>query len=90
MLKKQPAKCEDNLQLLKNCYNMVTLTLVFDAVKCTSQTLYLSAADKASAITVLEDACGSLILEMDCTLQLFQMSGRLAVPRAKLGLTQTL
>lgn len=63
---------------------------VLDETKSTGQPLYLSAADKVSAITVLEDACGSLILKMDCTLLWFQTSGRLAVPRPKLELTQTL
>lgn len=45
--------------------------------------LYFSAVDKVSAIALLENACGSLILQIDCTLLWFQTSGRLDVPRAK-------
>ncbi len=41
---------------------------VSDEKKCISRPLNLSAADKVSAITEPENACGSLILEMDCTL----------------------
>lgn len=37
-------------------------------MKHTSRRQYLSSADKVSAIAVRVDACGSLILEMDCTL----------------------
>lgn len=63
----------------------------FDGMKSISTALYLAAApDKVSGSGVLDEAGGTSIQKMDGVWLRVQTSGRAALPRAEMELTQAL